>query len=130
VRDSEVTDPTTHEQRPISGLRPYEGQVDFTQDFPRRKMQWGLSAFLGFTQRYYRFDQVETDTFYPIYSVFVEWKPQPDLDLKAQIDHIGTEYNRRLTVVNGVLGVDPIAYAEQRPLHLGPYFTLRMRKSF
>ena len=130
VRDSEVTDPTTHTQRPISGLRPYEGQFDFTQDFPKQKMQWGGFVFLGFTQRYYRFDQVETDTFHPLFGVFVDWKPRPDLDLKAQIDHIGTKYNRRLTVVDGVRGVDPILYAEQRPLEIGPYLTLRLRKTF
>ena len=130
LRDSEVMDPTTHTERPISGLRPYEGQINFTQDLPKLNMQWGGFVFLGFQQRYYRFNQVETDTFHPLFGVFVDWKVKPDLDLKAQVDHIGTEYNRRLTVVNGVRGVDPILYAEQRPLELGPYLTVRLRKSF
>ncbi len=130
VRDSEVTDPTTHASRPISGVRPYEGEVDFTQDLPRHNMQWGVMAFLGFSQRYYRFNQVETDTLHPLIGVFVDYRPRPDLDIKAAVDHLDTRYNRRLTVTDGVRGVDPIVYAERRPLEQGPYVTVRVRKTF
>ena len=130
ARDSQVTDPTTHAQRPISGLRPYEGDLQFSQDLPKRHLTWGGDLFPGFTQRYYRFNQVETDTFDPLLTLYVEWKPKPDLSLKAQIDHIGTRYNRRLTETDGVRGVDPILYAESRPLELGPFVNLRVRKSF
>ena len=130
LRDSQVVDPTTHTSRPISGVRPYEGEVDFSQDLPRRKMEWGGFVFLGFQQRYYRFNQVETDTFHPLVGLYVDFKPRPDLDLKAQIDHIGTRYSRRLTDTDGVRGVDPILFAEQRPLDIGPYVSLRLRKTF
>ena len=130
VRDSEVTDPTTHTRRPISGLRPYEGDLQFSQDLPQWRMKWGADLFPGFRQRYYRFNQVETDTFSPILALYVQYKPKPDLDLKLQVDHIGTRYARRLTVTDGVRGTDPIAFAERRPLEQGPYVTARLRKTF
>ena len=130
LRDSEVTDPTTGAPRPISGLRPFDAEMDFSQDLPRWHAKWGGFVFGGFQQRYYRFNQVETDTFYPLYGLFVQWKPKPDLDLKLQVDHIATRYNRRLTVYDGVRGVDAVAFAERRPLELGPYVQARVRKSF
>ncbi len=130
VRDSEVTDPTTGAARPISGLRPFEGELDFSQDLPRWHAKWGGFVFGGFQQRYYRFNQVETDTFHPLYGLFVQWKPKPDLDLKLQVDHVATRYDRRLTAYDGVRGVDPVAFSERRPLRLGPYVQFRVRKTF
>ncbi len=59
-RRSSVRDPTTSELRPISGLRPFEGTVDFSQDLPKWRLTWGGELNVGSSQRYYRFDQVET----------------------------------------------------------------------
>lgn len=129
-RDSQVVDPTTGQSRPISGVRPSEGQIKFSQDLPKQKMKWGASIFAGFRQRYYRFNQVETDTFNPVGSLYLEMFPAKGLSLRWELNEIGIDYSRRLTVVDGVRGVDPIAYAETRPLMLGPFAYFRVRKSF
>ena len=130
LRDSEVTDPTTGRLRPISGLRPYSGEAEFTQDIPRWKLTWGVNVFAGFRQRYYRFNQVETDTYGQLYGLFVQYRPRPDLDLKLSVDHLGNKYTRRLTATDGVRGRDPVAFAEYRPLRTGPFVLARVRKTF
>ena len=46
-RRSSVRDPTSGELRPISGLRPFEATVDFSQDLPKWKLTWGGELNVG-----------------------------------------------------------------------------------
>ena len=129
-RRSQVTDPTTGERRPISGLRPLEGKLAFTQDLPRWRLTWGGSVNLGWRQSYFYFDQVETDILTPIGGLFAEVKPIPGWSVRAQLDDIGIGYDRRLAVYAGVRTPGPAATLETRDLSLGPLASIRVRRSW
>ena len=73
---------------------------------------------------------METDVFNPIGNLFIEYKPRPDLSLRWELNEIGIDYTRHLTVVDGLRGRDPIAFAEERPLMMGPFAYFRVRQTF
>ena len=129
-RRSHVTDPTTGERRPISGLRPLEGKVTFSQDVPRWRLTWGGSVDLGWRQSYFYFNQVETDILTPIGGLFAEVKPAPGWSVRAQMDDIGIGFDRRLAVYAGLRTPGPYDILETRDLSLGPLVSLRVRKSW
>ncbi len=130
-RRSSVTDPTNGETRPISGLRPFEGTVNFTQDLPRWRLTWGGELNVGWRQRYYRFDQIETDAFAPYGSVFVEVKPKPGWSVRTELRDLGAAYDRKLANWADVRSRG-IAFTDldDRDLTLGPTFYLRVRRNW
>lgn len=127
-RRSEVTDPTTHERRPISGLRPLEGDVAFTQDLPKWRLTWGGSVNLGWSQRFFYFNQVETDRLSPFGSLFIE-KRLADYSVRAELQDVGTAYNRRLLSFYGSRLFSSADEVEDRNLTFGPVLYFRIRKS-
>ena len=130
-RRSSVTDPTTGETRPISGLRPFEGTVDFSQDLPRWRLSWGGELNVGWNQRYYRYDQIETDVLSKSGSVFLEVRPRPGWSVRTELRDIGIGYDRRLANWATVRGPG-VAYEnlDDRTLTLGPIAYLRVRRSW
>jgi hypothetical protein len=129
-RWSRVTDPTTGETRPITALRPREGEIDFSQDLPKLKVTWGASIFFGWSQTYYRFSQVEVDNLSPIYSLFVEYKPDAKWALRLEADNLGEDFSRDLAITDGVRGRDPLLYSARRDLVIGPVVYAEVRRTF
>ena len=130
-RRSQVSDPTTGQSRPISGLKPFEGTVDFSQDLPAWKMTWGGELNVGYSQRYYRYDQVETDSLSPLGQLYVEVRPVPGWTVRAEARDIGLSFDRKLANWADVRG-DGIAYEnlDDRDLKLGPIVYLRVRRNW
>ena len=129
-RRSRVTGPTTGESRPISGLRPFEGRVEFSQDLPRWRLTWGGSVNLGWRQSYFFFNQVETDILTPVGGLFAEVKPAPGWSVRGELNDIGIGFDRRLAVYAGVRTPGPYDTLESRDLSLGPLASVRLRKSW
>ncbi len=129
-RRSEVTDPTTGQSRPISGLRPFEGNVAFTQDLPRWKLTWGGSVNLGWRQKYYYFNQIEIDELTPLGDLFVEVKPATGWSVRAELEDIGISFNRTLALYDTVRTAGPADTVQQRDLPFGPTAFFRVRKSW
>jgi outer membrane receptor protein involved in Fe transport len=88
-RFSRVTDPTTGESREISGQHQLDGELHFTQDLPRWKLNWGIDAFRGWTEHYYRFNEIDTNKLGTFDVVWVEYKARPDLSYRWEIDNAG-----------------------------------------
>jgi outer membrane receptor protein involved in Fe transport len=128
-RSSRVTDPTTGRQRPLGLLRPREGEVDFSQDLPRWRLNWGANYYLGWRQAYYSFDEVEIDNFRPSGSLFIEYRPRPGLSLRGEIDDIGVDFRRTLALYPGLRGVTPQNENDIRDLAFGPIFHFRVRQT-
>ncbi|MHB8283990.1 MAG: TonB-dependent receptor plug domain-containing protein [Caulobacteraceae bacterium] len=130
-RRSQVTDPTTGESRPISGLKPFEGTVDFSQDLPHWKLSWGGELNVGWSQRYYRYDQIETDTLSPTGQLFIEVKPKPGWAVRVEARDIGLGFDRKLANWNDVRNVG-VAFdnLDDRDLKLGPIAYLRVRRNW
>jgi len=80
-----VTDPTTGQQRPISGLQPVDWTLSFSQDLPRQKLYLGVDLFGGFRRDSYRFNLIETFKLQTYVKPYAEWKPTPDLSLRVEL---------------------------------------------
>ncbi|MFZ5718896.1 MAG: TonB-dependent receptor plug domain-containing protein [Pseudomonadota bacterium] len=130
-RDSEVTDPTTGEAREISALRPLSWEAHFTHDLPQYQLNWGIDVFGGWRESYYRFDRVQDRKLKTWVSVFAEWKPKPDIHIRAELANIGERGLRdTFTVYNGPRDVAPLRFVDDRDRQFGRMLFLRVRKTF
>jgi hypothetical protein len=129
-RASSVTDPTTGEKRPISGLRPREGQIEFDQDLTRRKLKWGAVLNFGWRQAYYRFSEVEVDNLRPFGQLFGEYQVRAKTALRLELDNLGQDYRRTLEVYPDLRSTTAQEYTDIRDLYFGPLIHLRLRQSF
>ncbi len=84
---SEVTDPLTGETRRISGQRPDNLNVNFRQDLPALNLTFGLGWFGGWEEDYYYLEEVQSLRLSHFYSSFVEWKPNPNFTLRAELNN-------------------------------------------
>jgi outer membrane receptor protein involved in Fe transport len=84
-RQSKVTDPTTHQQRAISGMHPHDWNVTVSQDLPEKHLSFGTDLYGGFHWKTYRFNQVETFKLQDYLHPFAEWRPRPDLSLRLEL---------------------------------------------
>ena len=117
-------------ERPISGLRNREGSVEFDQDLPKWKLKWGAIYNLGFRQPYYRFNQVEIDTFRPYGTLFAEYVIRSGLTFRTEVDDIGSDYRRTLEVFPDLRSTTAQEYTDTRDLYFGPSVYMRLRQSF
>ncbi|MDP1739043.1 MAG: TonB-dependent receptor [Caulobacter sp.] len=128
---SEVTDPVTGESRRISGQQPFEGDIRFSQDLPRLKVQWGVDAFLGFEERYYRFDQIETIELGTWVAAYAEYKPRPNLSFRVEMQNLlGRDFTRTREVYAGPRSTAGLDYVDRRPLSFDPFIYFRIRQTF
>lgn len=129
-RTSSVTDPTTGVDRPISGLRPRLGEIDFTQNLPKWNLNWGLTYYAGWREAYYRFSQIEVDSWRPNGTAFVEYFPIKNLAVRFELDDISADYRRNLIVYPDARNLTAMTYSARRDLYFGPAPYLRVRKVF
>jgi outer membrane receptor protein involved in Fe transport len=130
-RRSEVTDPTTHETRPITRLRPYEFELHYVQDLPQWKLSYGVDVCCARTETTFRFNAIDIRDLTNFVSPFVEWKPRPDLQFRVEWDYASYfSYTRTLYQYAGPRGSAPLAYIEHRDPQFGSVFYFRVRKTF
>ena len=130
-RRSQVTDPTTHETRGITRLRPFEWELHYIQDLPSLKLDYGVDVCCARTEKTYRFNQIDVRDLTNFVAPFVEWKPRPDLQFRLEVDYISYfSYQRTLYQFDGPRGSAPLDYIEHRDPKFGKAVFFRLRKSF
>jgi hypothetical protein len=132
-RWSHVEDPTTHMDRRISAQWPVEWEAHFTQDLPTRNMTWGTSLYGGHQEVYYRFNAIDAYKLDPFLMLFAEWRPQADLQIRAELENITERGYRQTTVTyEGVRNAQRTGDANltDRNFHFGRIVYLRVRKTF
>ena len=130
-RSSKVTDPTTHQVRAMSKLRPQEWEAHFSWDMPQRQLSWGADVFGAWTETYYRFNEVEIRKLKTFVQPFIEWKPQPDLSLRAEFGNVTARGFRRTRYdYTGLRGASGLAFVDDRDNHFGRMIYIRLRKTF
>ena len=129
-RTSSVTDPTTGKERPISGLRPRDGNLEFDQDLPKWKFKWGAIYYIGWRQPYYRFSEVEVDELKPLGNLFAEYTVRQGLTLRGEIDNIGEQFRRTLEEYPDLRSTTAQEETDTRSLFFGPALYFRARQSF
>ncbi len=125
---TEVTDPTTGEIRPISGVRASQATITFQQDITRWKMQWGGAWIPLLGQKNYRPDQISGWRGHDYYELWGEYKPTPTLSIRAQIN-IWDDFNVQLTQFAD-RETRPIAFVENRFIDPRTFYQIRLRKTF
>lgn len=131
ARWSEVADPTTGEMRRISGQRPYDYELHFSQDLPRWKANWGVDVYNRWTETYYRFNEVATFNLKTFVVLFAEIKPRPDLSIRTEISNIGQRgFIRTIERYEGLRDRSPIDFIDVRNLDFGAMAYFRVRKTF
>lgn len=130
-RKSEVTDPVTGESRRISGQRPFTAEIHFSQDLPRYKTQWGIDTFIGWEQRFYRFDQIETVKLGTWVELYAEYKPRPDLSFRIEAQNLAArDFTRVRDVYSGPRNTSGLDFVDRRPLGFDPFLYFRIRHTF
>lgn len=130
-RESRVSDPTTGRGREISGLRPLSWEARFTHDLPRWHVNWGADIFGAWRETNYGFDQITDRKLKTFVKLFAEWKPQPDLSIKAELINV-TERGLRNTrnVYAGPRDIAALLYTDDRDIQFGRMIFVRVRKTF
>jgi len=128
-RDSSVKDPTTGVQRRISGQHGVDAALHFTQDLPRWNLVWGVDAVAPFRERFFRFDEIDTNRQNLSWDVFADYKPRPDLTLRVQLFN-KSHYDVGRDVFGGVRGRDPLSFRDLQRRDFGPVLFTRLRKTF
>ncbi len=131
LRESEVDDPLTGQGREISGLRPVEWEVRFTQDLPALRTNWGVDVFGGFRERFFRLSEVETRKVGTWVVAFAEYRPRRDLILRVEVQNLGERNVQRIREVYvGPRSEGRLAYVDVRDLEYGRAIFVRLRKTF
>nr|WP_303684212.1 TonB-dependent receptor [Brevundimonas naejangsanensis] len=125
---TEVTDPTTGQIRPISGVRPSQATITFQQDITRWKVQWGGAWIPLLRQDNYRPDQISAWRGRDYYELWGEYKPTPTLSIRAQVN-IWDDFNVQLTQFAD-RETRPIAFVENRFIDPRTFYQIRLRKTF
>jgi outer membrane receptor protein involved in Fe transport len=131
-RESKVTDPTSGEKREISGSRPIDWEAHFSHDLPQWGVTWGVDAFGGWRETYYRFNEVQVRKLKTFVTPFVDWKPRPDITIRGELQNVTErgfrETRYRYTGPRGAPGVD-LQYVDDRDIQFGRIFYVRIRKT-
>ncbi len=130
LRHSRVTDPTTGLERSFTQLHRFDWQAHFTQDLPKLRSSWGVDVFNRWTEPYYRFSEIDVFKLKGWVEVYFEYKPQPDLSFRLELDNAtGRGFERLLYVYNGPRNSSSLAYVDDRREEIGQYIHFRIRKS-
>jgi outer membrane receptor protein involved in Fe transport len=130
-RWSEVRDPTTGEDREISGLHPIDFNIHFVHDIPSRRLSWGVDLFGAWRETYYRFDSIDDHKLHSFMIVFAEWRPQPDLSIRAEVDNATSrDWRQTIRTFPGPRSQPGAPDIQARNTRPGPMFYVRVRKTF
>ena len=131
-RKSQVTDPTTGGQRPLTQLHPVDAEVHFTQDLNKLKSTWGVDAYSGWTETYYRFNEIDVYQWGGQYTLFFEYKPSAKLSLRTEFSsNFGPGFSAKHDYFSGPRNLSPSPdLIDARTQRLGPMLYFRLRKTF
>jgi hypothetical protein len=128
-RWSEVADPTTGGKRGISGQDPTDWEAHYSQ--PIGQFIYGVDVSGGWQERFYRFNAIQIDKLGTYVTPYVEWKPTPGLSWRIELDNVTARgFKHTFENYDGPRNSFPLASVEQRTVHPGRQFYLRLRKTF
>ncbi|WP_165190804.1 TonB-dependent receptor plug domain-containing protein [Caulobacter soli] len=126
--ETHVTDPTTHQDRPISDVRPTQANIGFQQDITAWKTQWGVTWLPLLGLGTYDPDQTGGWRGAAYLESFIEYKPTPTLSLRAQLNMWDDFVIRRTVYADR--DTRAVAFTEERDINPRTFWTLRLRKTF
>ena len=126
-----VRDPVSGFDRRLSNKYEVFSELHLVRDFPR----WNLSAGLDFVYRspltLFRPLGNEETAGWSKAAVFVEYRPRPNLTLRAQLDNIpGRRIHQTIKAFASLRDRSPLLYIDDKRLGQGPMLFLRARRTF
>jgi len=126
---TEVTDPTTGEKRPISGVRARQPVISFTQDITTWRINWSVAWIPVLGQATYDPDQTFAWKGGDYFEVAAEYKPTDSLSIRAQVN-LWDDFDTERTVYADRTAPRPVAFIERREIDPRTFVSLRVRKTF
>lgn len=127
--DTAVTDPTSGEERPISGVRPSQPAFTLSQDITTWKISWALTYLESLRQFRFDPDQISGFTGSDYFEANIEYKPTPTLSIRAQVN-VWNDFQAERTVFADRSAARPVAFTELRPTDPRTFWQIRVRKTF
>jgi outer membrane receptor protein involved in Fe transport len=129
---SAVRDPVTGQNRVISGERPQDIEVNFTQDLPNLKSTWGLFYYNCWMEDYFRLEQLQhRKTVPPYIEAFWEYKPTPNWSFHLGLINIGRfVYDNTFYDFDGPRNIAPLLDSDERSIKSQPRVYIEIRKTF
>jgi hypothetical protein len=126
-----VTDPVTGRDRRLTGQPKLFAELHYAQDFPHQKLNWGVDAYYrGATVTFRPFGD-QTVGAYPHANVFVEYRPEKNLVLRAEVQNLpAARVKNALYQYSGLKERSPLVFTDRWRLSGGPIFYLRARRTF
>ncbi|QDH74425.1 TonB-dependent siderophore receptor [Brevundimonas sp. M20] len=125
---TEVTDPTTGEARPISNVRSTQATFTIAQDITSWKLQWGGAWIPLLGQTSFDPDQRFSWRGRDYFEAWAEYKPTPTLSIRAQINIWDNFDQERIAYGDRVSR--PVSYIETREIDPRTFYQIRLRKTF
>jgi outer membrane receptor for ferrienterochelin and colicins len=131
LQESQVEDPLTGEQRPISDSLLRAGSLALRHDIPNSDWAWGAGASGEIDALSYRLTEVGRFWEGPVWGdVYIENKNVYGLTVRAGFSNlVGADSMWDRTVYEG-RRTGPVAFIEERDRVIGPIFTFAVRGKF
>lgn len=126
---TEVTDPTTGEARPLSGVRPRQAVISLEQDIAAWRIRWGGAWIPRLGQTSFDPDQVSGWRGADYFEFWAEYKPTDTLTVRAQVN-LWDDFVHERTVFADRSAARPVAFVETRDIDPRTFWQIRVRKSF
>jgi len=127
--ETSVTDPTTGQDRPISGVRPSQPAFTIAQDITSWRINWAVTYLESLRQFNYGPDQITGFTGSDYLEANIEYKPTPTWAIRAQVN-VWNDFQGERTVFADRSSARPVAFTELRPTDPRTFWQIRVRKTF
>ena len=127
--DTGVTDPTTGETRPISGVRARQATVSFEQDIPSWRLNWSVAWIPRLGQTTFDPDQTFAWRGADYFELAAEYKPTATLSVRAQLN-LWDDFRVERTVYADRAPPRPVDFVETRDIDPRTFLSIRLRKTF
>jgi hypothetical protein len=127
-----VRDPFTGEKRVISGQRPQNIRVKFSQDIDSLKSTWGVFYYNCWDEKYFRLEQVRHRKVMPPYfQIYWDWRPNEAWAVHFEVDDVtGFIYDDKKFNYAGPRNVAPLDNIDEYRAYGLPQFDIQVRYTF
>ena len=130
-QDSEVEDPLTGEQRPISNSLQEMFSLSLRHDIPKTNWAWGTDYSYQLNAKNYRLTEMGRLWEGPVWGdVYVEHKDVYGLTVRAGVYNLLAADSMWDRTVHTGRRTDPVQFIEHRDRQIGPIFSFQVRGKF
>ena len=127
---SQVTDPTTGKRRAISGQHPLDAELHFSDGLPRWNLSWGVDGWFGYRERFFRFNEIDTNRTNDYASVYVVYKPTPDLSLQYSLETNRHSFEITRQLFGSPRNINSLQFVDVQEHKFGLLSYFEIRKAF